>query len=431
MPEDSNSEPAESSDSTADGSEPEIPPSTKKSIGLAIAAIVLTGLIVASLVLATDIILILFLGLLFGVFLHRLSKTLANWGSFPESWSLGIVTLLFLGLIGGGFALFGLQISEQVATASEKLDEGAEQLLEYAGKNPTLKSILNSTPYVKEMLVSVADEDAASEFYSSLGAAQDDQESREEIANEKDPNDPKSSEPKNKPENSTNSDNAKTSTPGVPPIKKAASRAAAAIGKVFSTTLGLVINSLLIFFIGLFLATSPATYRDGVVVLFPIHRRDRVREILNEMGNAMWSWLIGRFGSMLITGVGATVILWLLDIPMAISLGIMTGLLAFIPNIGGSIAFLLAFLVAMSQGFETAVWLIPTYIALQLVESYVATPLIQQKQVAIPPALLIAFQAVFGVLFGFLGAAVASPLLAAGKVGVEEAYIKDVLNDRE
>ena len=53
--------------------------------------------------------------------------------------------------------------------------------------------------------------------------------------------------------------------------------------------------------------------------------------------------------------------------------------------------------------------------------------MIQQKQVSIQPALLIAFQAVLGLLFGFLGAAVASPLLAATKVGVEEAYIKDVL----
>jgi predicted PurR-regulated permease PerM len=65
--------------------------------------------------------------------------------------------------------------------------------------------------------------------------------------------------------------------------------------------------------------------------------------------------------------------------------------------------------------------------ALQLIESYVVTPLIQQRQVSLPPALLIAFQVVMGVLFGFLGAAVASPLLAAAKIGIEESYVKDIL----
>lgn len=71
------------------------------------------------------------------------------------------------------------------------------------------------------------------------------------------------------------------------------------------------------------------------------------------------------------------------------------------------------------------------YIALQLIESYVITPVIQQKQAALPPALLLSVQALMGVVFGFLGTAVASPLLAVAKVGIEEAYIKDFLESSE
>lgn len=403
---------------TANESPTSIPQATRKSIVFAIIVVLLTGMAIASIILATDIILILFLGLLFGIFLHHFSKLIASWVSIPQSWSLGVVTLLFLTLIGGGVGLFGLQISQQIVSASEKLDEGAEQLLDYAGQNPTLNSILTSTPYVKDLLVSVAEEDLRGQFDSNP----DTDLSKQDTSNGSESN-------ASDFESTEGETNTEDSAPSLQPVKTAASRAASMVGKVFSTTLGLVINSLLIFFVGLFLASNPEIYRDGVVKLFPLERRKRVREIMNNMGGTMWSWLLGRFGSMLITGVGAAIILWLLGVPMAISLGIMTGLLAFIPNIGGAIAFLLAFLVAMSQGFETALWLIPAYLALQLVESYVATPLIQQNQVAIPPALLIAFQAVFGVIFGLLGAAVASPLLAAVKVGIEEAYIKDVLGD--
>ena len=198
-------------------------------------------------------------------------------------------------------------------------------------------------------------------------------------------------------------------------------------GKSSKTTFGLFVNSMLIFFVGLFLGTSPATYRDGIVNLVPPARRSRATEVINEVGDILWKWLLGRFGSMVVTGSGAAMLLWLIGVPMAGSLGIMTGLLTFIPNIGGAIALFLSILFALPQGVATAGMVLPAYLGLQLIESYVVTPLIQKRQVSIPPALLIAFQAIMGVLFGILGAAVASPLLAALKVIVERLYVEDVL----
>ena len=152
---------------------------------------------------------------------------------------------------------------------------------------------------------------------------------------------------------------------------------------------------------------------------------------MNEVGDTLWRWLLGRFGSMLVTGIGAALLLWLIGVPMAFSLGIMTGLLTFIPNIGAAIALALAMLFALPQGTTTAALVLPAYLGLQLVESYVVTPLIQKRQVEIPPALLISFQAVMGVWFGILGAAVASPLLAALKVSIERLYVEDVLEAEE
>jgi predicted PurR-regulated permease PerM len=132
---------------------------------------------------------------------------------------------------------------------------------------------------------------------------------------------------------------------------------------------------------------------------------------------------------MLVTGIGAYLLLAVIGVPMAATLGILTGLLTFIPNIGAAIALMLAILFALPQGLAAAGMVLGAYLALQLMESYLVTPLIQQHQVSLPPALLIAFQALMGVLFGFIGAAVASPLLAASKRTIEMLYIEDYLGE--
>jgi predicted PurR-regulated permease PerM len=206
-------------------------------------------------------------------------------------------------------------------------------------------------------------------------------------------------------------------------------RVVRSIGQVLQTTFGLAVNSLLIFFVGLFLAISPDAYRDGLIRLIPPVRRQRAGEVLEAMSRGVWRWLIGRFGSMLVTGIGAFLLLWLIGVPMAGTLGVITGLLTFVPNIGAAVALMLAILFALPQGLAAAGTVLAAYLALQMCESYIVTPLIQQEQVSLPPALLIAFQALMWVLCGFLGAAVASPLLVAVKTSIQMLYIEDYLGD--
>ena len=67
------------------------------------------------------------------------------------------------------------------------------------------------------------------------------------------------------------------------------------------------------------------------------------------------------------------------------------------------------------------------YVAVQAVESYLLTPLIQQRTISMPPALTLAMQLVAAVLLGALGLALATPLTAAGMVLVRELYVKGVL----
>lgn len=359
-------------------------------IVILLVAVVSVVVVCAALVRASDIFLILFLAVLFGVFLSRASRCVARLSPVSYFSSVIIVTAALVFATCGGVALFGVQVDDQIDKAREHADKGVEQIQEWAGKYPTVKSVLKSTPFLRQMVD--GDNDVAEVSVSDTDGQSSQANAAEQSA-----------------------------------LRSTARKGATAIAGVFRTTFGLLFNSILIFFVGLFIAVEPSSYRDGVVSLFPVDRRERTREVMDLMGDALWQWLIGRFGAMFITGCGAGLLLVLLGVPMALSLGVVTALLTFIPNIGGFVALLLAVLFAIPNGTTTVLFVVVGYLALQLIESYIITPLIQRKQVSLPPALLIAFQAVMGVLFGFLGAAVASPALTAMKVGLEEAYIKEVL----
>lgn len=409
-----------------------------RSILFAISLMVVLLMAGAAVVLVTDIFLILFLAMLFGVFLTKASGLLASRLPLPYGCWLAVVVLLLLVGVVGGLTMFGVQIEGQLTKVEDNVDRGMNELRRLSNRYPTLRSVLSSTPFVREAFdqgdigsgfADAKDQergaDSENESADPAKSSRDGQgDASKENSREQDSQQEEDSQQQ---EDSQQKGKSKPAAAEMGVITTTAERGATIVANLFKTTFGLLVNSLLIFFVGLFLALDPAGYRDGFVSLFAPHRRERTREIMDHIGHTLWRWLIGRFATMLITGVGAGVLLTLCGTPMAATLGVITGLLTFIPNIGAFISLVLAVLFSIPQGGEIVLAVIGGYLVLQLIESYLVTPLIQQRQAELPPALLISCQAILGVLLGFLGAAVASPLLAAVKVGVEEAYIKDVL----
>ncbi len=370
----------------------------------AVTTLLIVATLVAGIVVASEMVLTLFLAVLFGVFLRRVAAAIDKWIPLSTGWSLAIVVSALVASSVATVALCYVQIDQRIEFASQQIDAGFARLQELVDESPTVRSMVTSIPFVTDSIDESPKMKTTSESDSESSASN----STEETDNARDVKLPNMS-------------------PMPEPVRKAAKKTAETIGQIFKTTFGLVVNSTLIFFVGLFLALSPGTYRDGVVKLVPPEKRERATEVLNEIGETLWRWLLGRFGSMLATGLGAALLLCLIGVPMAGSLGIVTGLLTFIPNIGAVIALSLSMVFALPQGATSAAMVLPAYLGLQLIESYVVTPLIQKRQVSIPPAALIAFQAIMGVLFGILGAAVASPLLAALKTAIQRLYVEDVL----
>jgi predicted PurR-regulated permease PerM len=133
--------------------------------------------------------------------------------------------------------------------------------------------------------------------------------------------------------------------------------------------------------------------------------------------------------SMLIVGVVTTLGLWLIGVPLALALGLLAALAEFVPNLGPLLAFAPAILLALTESTTQALAVLLLYLGVQGFESYVLTPLVEKRAVALPPALTILSQVLLGVLAGGMGLALATPLAAASLVLVQRFYVEDTLGD--
>jgi predicted PurR-regulated permease PerM len=186
-------------------------------------------------------------------------------------------------------------------------------------------------------------------------------------------------------------------------------------------------NLVFIIFLGAFFAAEPETYKRGALSLVPPEKRERLGEVIEEAALALRGWLKGQLMGMAIIFVFSFALLSLIGMPYAFLLAVTAGLLTFIPTIGPVFAGIPIILAGFSKGPEMALWGVGAYAAIELVEGNFVTPLIQKRAVELAPAFTLGFQLLMGALFGILGIALAVPLAAAGKVFVDELYVRDTL----
>jgi predicted PurR-regulated permease PerM len=203
----------------------------------------------------------------------------------------------------------------------------------------------------------------------------------------------------------------------------------AQIGGVFSGILSVSVNMLVVVVVGFFLAFQPKMYLEGVIRMFSRPQRERTREVLLAVGYSLRWWLLSRLFSMTVIGIATGIGLWLLDVPFVLTLAVVSGLFNFIPFVGSYLALIPVALVALMQSPMTLVYVLILYVAVQMVESYFLTPMVQQQAVDIPPVLAITVQLLMTVLVGLLGFVLAVPLTAVGLVMVKLLYIEGVLGD--
>lgn len=192
-------------------------------------------------------------------------------------------------------------------------------------------------------------------------------------------------------------------------------------------TLNAVGTVLLMALVGIYLAIDPHLYRAGVVRLVPPRHRERINDALLASGHALSRWLMAQSFSMLFVGITTAVGLALLEVPLALTLGVIAGLLAFVPFFGAIAAGVLAVLMAFTQGPTQALYVGLLSLAIQQVEGNVIMPLVERWAVSLAPALAIMAAVIFGVLFGLPGLVLSTPLMVVTMVLVQKLYVQGFL----
>jgi predicted PurR-regulated permease PerM len=198
------------------------------------------------------------------------------------------------------------------------------------------------------------------------------------------------------------------------------------VGGIASTLL----SFLIVIFLSLYFLAEPHKYEAGVIKLFPVWYRHRVRFIIDRIDFTLRLWLQGQILLMILVGILTWLGLALLGLEQALALGVLAGLFSFVPNFGTIAALVPALLVSLAQSPENLGWVALIIYGTSFIQSQIIAPLIFKESINLPPVLVLVGQIFAAVFLGFLGIMLAVPIIAILMILVQEVYVKDVLGDK-
>ena len=362
------------------------------------AALVLAMYIVARLVwFASQLVLTAFLGILFGLAVSSGVDRLAR-HRIPRGGGAAIVVLAFIGLLVGFGAWVAPTIRAQSVELRERLPESIDRLQNWVDQHNggLIGTILTPAKSVARRDSSATTSRPALADTTRRAASSD-----------------------------------TTSTFSLRDrIGEQLSGATRYFFPFLSSTLAALAGVLIIIFLSIYIGADPELYHRGLMQLFPQRGRHRAGEVLSAMANALRRWLVTQLIAMVVIGAVTTIALLLLRVKAPFALGILAGLLEFIPTVGP----ILSAVPAVAMGFldspQKALYVAIAFWGIQFAENHLLIPLLMKGGVDIPPALTILGQALMAMLFGFLGLMCAVPLIAATMVAVKMLYVEGVVGEK-
>jgi predicted PurR-regulated permease PerM len=213
-------------------------------------------------------------------------------------------------------------------------------------------------------------------------------------------------------------------------VRSGGSGSLAGVGSTIMSIGSGVADTVVVLFGGIFLAAQPRFYKSGAVKLVPEAKRALIGEAMDDSERALRLWLRGQLIAMVAVGFLTGLGLWLLGVPSALALGLLAGLLEFVPFVGPIIAAVPAVLLALAAGPDIALWVIALYLVVQQLEGGVLQPLVQQYAVELPGVILLFSLIGFGMIFGTVGIIFAAPLTVVCYVLVKRLYVQEALGTK-
>ena len=198
---------------------------------------------------------------------------------------------------------------------------------------------------------------------------------------------------------------------------------------VLHSTIEVAAGIVIIFFLAVYIGADPKLYRGGIISLIPHRRRARGEQVLEAVTGALRRWLVTQLIAMLVMGVVATAVLTALQVRAAVPLGILSGLLQFVPMAGPIISAVPAIAMAFVDSPEKAAAVLVAFYIIHFLESHLLIPLLMKEGVNLPPVLTVLTQAGMALAFGVMGLFVAVPMLVLVMILVKMLYVEDVVGD--
>ncbi len=196
---------------------------------------------------------------------------------------------------------------------------------------------------------------------------------------------------------------------------------------VLQSTLAVAAAAMLVIFLAIYIASDPDIYRRGLLALVPDYRRARFSELLALLSKTLKTWFATQLIAMLVIAVITTSALALIGVRGALPLGVLAGILEFIPNVGPTLSAIPAILMGFADSPRLALIVVGVYAVIQFLENNLLIPFLMKEQLDLPPALTLVTQVIMAYVFGFLGLFVAIPLLATVVVTVRMLWVEDDL----
>lgn len=198
---------------------------------------------------------------------------------------------------------------------------------------------------------------------------------------------------------------------------------------VLHSTVEVAAGIVIIFFLAVYIGADPKLYRGGIISLIPHRRRARGEQVLEAVTGALRRWLVTQLIAMLVMGVVATAVLTALQVRAAVPLGILSGLLQFVPMAGPIISAVPAIAMGFVDSPEKAAAVLVAFYIIHFLESHLLIPLLMKEGVNLPPVLTVLTQAGMALAFGVMGLFVAVPMLVLVMILVKMLYVEDVVGD--
>ena len=200
------------------------------------------------------------------------------------------------------------------------------------------------------------------------------------------------------------------------------------LGNIAMTVGNGIADTLLVVVGGIYLAAQPELYRVGLLKLVPERGRALAAEAILASGRGLRLWLLGRLVSMTVVGLLTWLGLVLIGVPSALALALLAALLEFVPFVGPIVSAIPAILIAFAASPQHALWVAFLFLAIQQFEGNILEPLVQQKAVDLPPALLIFALVAGGLIFGISGVILAAPFTVVLFIMVKRLYVQEALS---